>query len=63
MSGIELFENLEILDARFNDFTELDLSKNKNLKKVMVKSKKLTKVYLPKGINPQIDFKKIARKY
>ncbi len=55
MSGIELFVNLKQLYAYGNYFSEIDLSKNKNLKKLKLKSKKLTAIYLGNGAEVNCD--------
>ena len=65
MAGIELFQNLETLTARNNSFEVLNLTKNKNLKKISVKSRNIKTVYVPKetkslisDINPDMIIRK-----
>ena len=42
LSGIEYFTNLEVLDVRGNEITEINLSKNLSLKELLVSKNKLT---------------------
>ncbi len=51
LTGIEMFENLEVLIANDNHFESVDLSKNKKLKDVKVFSKTLKKVVLSQKPN------------
>lgn len=55
MEGIELFKNLEELDATRNMFKEIDLSKNTRLKTAKLQSSKLKKVYLFESQDIRID--------
>jgi len=51
IKGVEYFENLEEFDVDSSEAPEMDLSKNKNLKKVVVRfNEQLTKLTVPNGL-------------
>lgn len=55
MKGIELFENLEVLEARNNLFKEIDLTQNTKLVEIKLNSKPLKNIYLKKGQQVKCD--------